>query len=80
MDAQIIGGIAQGIGMAIFEQFRYDDAGQLLTTSFMDYLIPTAADIPHVELGHIETLIAAICSWHKGMRRRRNDRSARGDS
>lgn len=66
VDAQIIGGIAQGIGMAIFEQFRYDEAGQLLTTSFMDYLIPTAADIPHVELGHIETLSPLSAHGIKG--------------
>jgi aerobic carbon-monoxide dehydrogenase large subunit len=66
VDAQIIGGIAQGIGMAIFEHFRYDDSGQLLTTSFMDYLVPTAADIPHIDLGHIETLSPLSAHGIKG--------------
>ncbi|MDB5108023.1 MAG: aldehyde oxidase and xanthine dehydrogenase molybdopterin binding protein [Candidatus Binatus sp.] len=66
VDAQIIGGIAQGIGMAIYEKFHYDDAGQLLTTSFMDYLVPTAADVPHIDMGHIETLSPLSAHGIKG--------------
>jgi 2-furoyl-CoA dehydrogenase large subunit len=38
------------VGGALFERFRYDEHGQMLSASFMDYLIPTAAEIPHIEL------------------------------
>jgi aerobic carbon-monoxide dehydrogenase large subunit len=44
------GGIAQGIGQALFEEAVYDDAGQLRTGSLVDYLVPTAADLPSFEL------------------------------
>jgi aerobic carbon-monoxide dehydrogenase large subunit len=50
VEGQLVGGVAQGIGGALFEEFRYDDAGQPLSTSFMDYLLPTATEIPSVEL------------------------------
>jgi carbon-monoxide dehydrogenase large subunit/6-hydroxypseudooxynicotine dehydrogenase subunit gamma len=43
---QILGGVAQGLGGALLEEFRYDDAGQPLSTSFMDYLCPTASEVP----------------------------------
>ncbi len=52
---QVQGGVAHGIGNAFYEQLAYDDAGQLLNASFMDYLLPTATDVPRVELGHHET-------------------------
>jgi CO/xanthine dehydrogenase Mo-binding subunit len=52
---QIQGGVAHGIGNAFYEQLVYDDNGQLLNASFMDYLLPTATDVPRVELGHHET-------------------------
>jgi len=46
VDGQIVGGLAQGIGGAIFEELVYDDQAQPLTTTFMDYLVPTAMDMP----------------------------------
>lgn len=49
-EGQIIGAAAQGIGGALFEEFTYDEDGQPLSTSFMDYLLPTAAEVPTVEL------------------------------
>jgi CO/xanthine dehydrogenase Mo-binding subunit len=52
---QIAGGIAQGIGMALYEQCVYDDQAQPLSASFMDYLIPTAMEVPTFEIGHVET-------------------------
>jgi CO/xanthine dehydrogenase Mo-binding subunit len=52
---QIAGGIAQGIGMALYEQVLYDTGGQPLTASFMDYLLPTAQEVPRIEIGHVET-------------------------
>lgn len=50
VEGQLVGGVAQGIGGALLEEFRYDDAGQPLSASFMDYLLPTASEIPAVEL------------------------------
>lgn len=55
VEGQVHGGIAQGIGGAFFERLVYDEAGQLLNASFMDYLIPTAAEIPALAVDHIET-------------------------
>ncbi|MEE9124027.1 MAG: xanthine dehydrogenase family protein molybdopterin-binding subunit [candidate division NC10 bacterium] len=50
VEGQIVGGLAQGIGGAFLEEFAYDDDGQPLSTSFMDYLIPTAMEVPHVDI------------------------------
>jgi CO/xanthine dehydrogenase Mo-binding subunit len=47
---QIVGGAAQGIGGALLEHLAYDENGQLVAGSFMDYLIPTACEIPHVDV------------------------------
>ncbi|HXF81880.1 MAG TPA: xanthine dehydrogenase family protein molybdopterin-binding subunit [bacterium] len=55
LDGQIRGGVAQGIGGAFYEKLVYDEQGQLLTQTFMDYLLPTAAEVPEVEIGHLET-------------------------
>jgi carbon-monoxide dehydrogenase large subunit len=50
VDGQLHGGIAQGIGQALFEEAVYDESGQLRTGSLVDYLVPTAADLPSFEL------------------------------
>jgi carbon-monoxide dehydrogenase large subunit len=55
LEGQIRGGVAQGIGNAYYEQLIFDDYGQLLTGSFMDYLIPTSQEIPQIDVGHAET-------------------------
>ncbi len=55
LEGQVHGGVAQGIGNAFYEQLIYDENGQLLNASFMDYLLPTATDVPHVDVGHEET-------------------------
>jgi len=55
LEGQVHGGVAQGIGNAYFEQLVFDENGQLLTGSFMDYLVPTALDVPPIEVGHVET-------------------------
>ncbi len=52
LDGQIHGGIAQGIGNAFYEKLAYDSEGQLLTGSFMDYLLPTALEMPSIAIGH----------------------------
>ena len=55
VDGQILGGTAQGIGGAFYEKLRFDEAGQPLVTTFMDYLIPTAMEIPPIEIHHMES-------------------------
>ncbi len=55
VDGQIQGGVAQGIGTALYEHAIYDENGQFLTGTLMDYIIPTAVDVPQVEIGHIES-------------------------
>ena len=52
---QIHGGVAQGIGNAFYEKLAFDDQGQLLNASLADYLLPTALEIPRMELGHTAT-------------------------
>lgn len=55
VDGQIHGGSVQGIATALLEELRYSEEGQLLTASFMDYLLPTAFDAPTFEIHHMET-------------------------
>jgi carbon-monoxide dehydrogenase large subunit len=59
--------VAQGIGNALFEDFVYDRDGQPLTTSFMDYLLPAAAELPAMEIVHVETPPRVSVSGFKGM-------------
>ena len=54
-DGQIHGGITHAIGQALFEQVAYDEAGQLLTGSFVSYALPSAADLPTFETDRTET-------------------------
>ncbi len=55
VDGQIVGGVAQGIGNALFEEIPYDDNGQPLATTFADYLMPGATEIPAIKIGHMCT-------------------------
>lgn len=55
VEGMVHGSTAHGIGAALLEEFRYDEAGQLLTATFADYLKPTALDVPDIEVGHLET-------------------------
>jgi carbon-monoxide dehydrogenase large subunit/6-hydroxypseudooxynicotine dehydrogenase subunit gamma len=50
VEGQLVGGVAQGVGGALLEEFRYDEAGQPQAVTFMDYLVPTAAEVPRVDL------------------------------
>jgi CO/xanthine dehydrogenase Mo-binding subunit len=52
LDGQIQGGVAQGLGNAFYEQLVYDENGQLLNGSFMDFLLPTSLDVPRIDIGH----------------------------
>jgi CO/xanthine dehydrogenase Mo-binding subunit len=55
LEGQVQGGVAQGIGNAFYEQLIFDENGQLLNGTFMDYLLPTAMEVPNVEAGHTVT-------------------------
>ncbi len=55
VDEQIRGGIVQGIGGALYEHCLYDERGQMLNANLMDYLVPMAAEMPDIEVGHVVT-------------------------
>jgi CO/xanthine dehydrogenase Mo-binding subunit len=55
VEGQIHGGVALGIGNAYYEKLEFDENGQLLNASLADYLLPTASEVPHIEIGHEET-------------------------
>jgi carbon-monoxide dehydrogenase large subunit len=55
VEGQVHGGVALGIGNSYYEQLMYDENGQLLNASFADYLIPTANEVPRIQVGHEET-------------------------
>jgi len=55
VEGQIAGGVVQGIGGVLFEELAYDEDGNPVATTFMDYLLPTAPEIPEIEFVHLET-------------------------
>ncbi len=55
VEGQVQGGVAQGVGGVLYEHFVYDDDGNPLTTTFLDYLLPTAVEVPRVEIDHVVT-------------------------
>jgi aerobic carbon-monoxide dehydrogenase large subunit len=67
VDGQIHGAVAQGIGEALLESLVYDDEGQLLTGTLMDYALPRAADTPRFEIAHLETPSPCMPGGLKGM-------------
>lgn len=64
---QVHGGVAQGLGGALMEEFVYDENAQLLTTTLLDYRLPGATDIPPITVSHIETLSPFTIEGIKGM-------------
>jgi carbon-monoxide dehydrogenase large subunit len=67
VEGQIFGGVVQGIGGVLYEDFVYDSDGNPLTTSFMDYLLPTTTEVPTIEIGHIETVSSTNPGGYKGL-------------
>jgi carbon-monoxide dehydrogenase large subunit len=67
VDGQIHGGVAQGIANALYEELVYDETGNLLTTSLADYLPPTSAEMPTIEIIHLETVTNASITKAKGV-------------
>jgi carbon-monoxide dehydrogenase large subunit len=55
VDGQVQGGVAHGVGNALFEQMKYNQGAQPLTTTFQDYLLPAALDVPGCDIEHVET-------------------------
>ncbi len=55
VDGQVVGGVAHGIGNALFERMVYDDNAQPVSTNFGEYLLPLATDVPDIDLVHLET-------------------------
>jgi len=67
VDGQVHGGVAQGIGAALFEEVVHDETGQVLTASFVDYVVPSAAEIPNVGVIHLETARPDNIGGFRGM-------------
>jgi carbon-monoxide dehydrogenase large subunit len=67
VEGQIHGGVAQGLGGALLEELAYDASGQLLTTTYRDYLIPTSAEVPDMSVEHFETPSPFTPGGMKGM-------------
>ena len=67
VDGQIAGGVTQGIANALFEEIVYDQSGNILTTSLLDYLPPTVSEIPAIEIHHLETITDASITGAKGL-------------
>jgi carbon-monoxide dehydrogenase large subunit len=67
VDGQVHGGTAQGIGGALLEHLVYDDQGQLLSPTLVEYLLPTSLDIPPIEVYHLQTPSPFTIGGIKGM-------------
>lgn len=67
VEGQIRGGIGQAIGAMLLEELVHDGNGQLLTTTWMDYLLPTSVDVPDIEIHHLRTPSALVPGGIKGM-------------
>ncbi len=66
VDGQVHGGVAQGIGAALYEEMIYDEDGQLLSASLVDYIIPSAVEVPDMDVVHIESE-SAVAGGFRGM-------------
>jgi carbon-monoxide dehydrogenase large subunit len=67
VDGQIQGGVAQGLGNALMEEIIYDDTGNILTATLADYIMPTAREMPPIDIHHRETLTSASVTKAKGL-------------
>jgi aerobic carbon-monoxide dehydrogenase large subunit len=67
VDGQVHGGVAQGIGAALYEEVVHDDEGQIHTASLVDYLVPSACEIPPMDVVHLETQSLTTLGGFRGM-------------
>jgi carbon-monoxide dehydrogenase large subunit len=66
-DGQAHGGVAQGIGAALYEEVVHDEAGQILTASLVDYVVPSAGEIPPIGVVHLETESPSTLGGFRGL-------------
>ena len=78
VEGQVHGGIAQGVGQALLEEVVYDESGQQLSASYMDYTMPRADDVPSYDVLHHNTKCTTNPLGHQGLRRSRGHRVAAG--
>jgi aerobic carbon-monoxide dehydrogenase large subunit len=67
VDGQVHGGVAQGIGVALYEQVVHDEQGQIQTASLVDYVVPGASEIPPMQVVHLETESPTTLGGYRGM-------------
>jgi carbon-monoxide dehydrogenase large subunit len=67
VDGQVHGGVAQGVGAALYEEVVHDAQGQLQTASLVDYLVPTATEVPSIEVVHLESPSPTTLGGYRGM-------------
>jgi aerobic carbon-monoxide dehydrogenase large subunit len=67
VDGQVHGGVAQGIGAALYEEIVYDEQGQINTASLVDYLMPSACEIPAMDVVHVESASPTTLGGFRGM-------------
>jgi len=67
VEGQIRGAVAQGIGAALFEEVFYDETGQLQTASLADYLVPSAPEVPNLEIVHLDTQSPSTLGGFRGV-------------
>jgi carbon-monoxide dehydrogenase large subunit len=67
VEGQLHGGVAQGIGGALLEELRYDENGQLVSSTLIDYLLPTSTDLPNIRTAHIESPSSNVPFGFKGV-------------
>jgi carbon-monoxide dehydrogenase large subunit len=67
VDGQVHGGVAQGIGAALYEEVIYDEQGQITTASLVDYLVPSACEIPPMQVVHLESASPTSLGGFRGM-------------
>ena len=79
VDGQVHGGIVQSIGQAMYEEVVYDEQGQLVTGTLMDYAVPRASHIPWFETGSHGDAFAGESAGRERRRRSGNDRRDAGD-
>ena len=66
-DGQVLGGFAHGVAAALYERHVYDEWGNLMTASLVDYLAPTAPDIPALRIGHVSSTSPVTALGAKGI-------------
>jgi carbon-monoxide dehydrogenase large subunit len=67
VDGQVHGGVVQGIGAALLEEIVHDERGQALTANLVDYLVPSAAEVPSIEVVHVATESVSTLGGYRGM-------------